>query len=395
VDINGSLTDVTMMSGYSAPEINSFVLFARRKYHVVSNLNASWGSNFSSFLEISQQMRTFGWHEQPNDPNHSFQFPNGRKDWLDFRTRELKNFLDTLCLVTKKINRKFRFGLQFGSFYDNLLTLRGFCDPTPLLEKVDFFITDEIAEYKPNFDFAANYSRSLARYWNWKNRHGPKNEIQFATETNWPSYGFDEQHPKGYTPDALCRNWTIQLETFYQNGASAHFVSLWGTMEAILYHFADSIKSGFYMRPDQYLAWSETLSHYRYVRAPISPKRAVYFACQQTVQTGKEDDRFTYTFGEQVGVDTGSVDTATGYKILPFYEFPFTRFTKPPIDSTTDHTQTPEFYDIVTDYIIETSPEYLSTQYNELYLTPSSSRVWEKASRNLKGKALRKLKIKR
>lgn len=390
VEVNGQLTHTTMMSGYSAPEINAFVHYLRKRYGRLSRLNTSWGSAFTSFQDIGRRMRRFGWHEQPYDPNHSFQFPDGRKDWLDFRSAELKNYFDTLRTITKNANRRFRFGLQFGSFYDRLLVFRGFYDPTPLLEKVDFFITDEIAEYRPNFEFAANYSRSLARYWNWRNRRN-NNPIGFATESNWPSYGFDEQHPKGYPPDALCRNWTAQLETFHRHGASAHFVSLWGTKEALMYHFADSIKSGSYMRPDQYLEWSRTLARHTYVATPDSPRTAVHLGPQLAFRKNQPGDTHVFTYGENAGVDSANVQD--GFKVLHFSEFPFAQQSAPITPSGTAETSSATAFDIVTDYVIEKSPEFLATHYDELHMTRSSQHITSTASRNLESRTLRNLKI--
>ncbi|MCW5897155.1 MAG: beta-galactosidase [Bacteroidetes bacterium] len=392
VEVNGKLTDVTMMSGYSAHEINAFISYVRKKYRQLGTLNRAWGSAFVSFQDIGRQMRRFGWHEQPHDPNHSFRFPEGRKDWLDFRTLELKNYFDTLCTITKTANRRFRFGLQFGSFYDRLLIFRGFYDPTPLLEKVDFFITDEIAEYRPNFEFAANYSRTLARYWNWKNRRG-NNPVGFATESNWPSYGFDEQHPKGYPAEALCKNWGAQLETFHRNGASAHFVSLWGTMEAIMYHFADSIKSGFYMRPDQYLEWSRTLARHKHVATPEAARTALHLGPEQALKAKDSADTRVFTFGESAGIDPATEGAKDGHKVLHFYQFPFAKQAAPSTSTEAEEDRSVDAFDIVTDYIIEKSPEFLATYYDELQLTRSSRHMTKAASRSLQSRALRNLRI--
>ena len=371
-------TDVTMMSGYSRPEIHAFARFLENKYETVQKLNTAWASTFSSIPQVRNEMKFFGWHQLSNDPEVAFRFPVGRQDWIDFRATELKKFLDTLRDVSYKVAKRFPFGLQFGCFYDNIIQFRGFYDPTPLLEKADMFITDEPAEYFPNFGFAANYSRTIARFWNWKNRQTLKRQVTFAVETNWPGYGSDPQHHKGYTPEALSRIWAAQLRTFYQKGASALFISHWGTTDlAVPNHITDSIKSGAYMGSDQYLVWSRTLARFAIPVLQVEHPNAIHVGCRQALVVGEGDNRHLYSFGDKIGVDTGRVDFYKGYKELPFYRFPFRNFS---LSGTEFSIDSSESYDVVTDYMIEASPEFARKQYKRIFLTPSSVYATRKAS---------------
>ena len=172
------------LTGYSVPEIEEFMVFLNNRYGSVENLNETWGDG-ASFGGINSNdivIQGYKWEIIRDDPNDYYLYEPGRRDFLDFRTKELKDFIDGCA--TRAHNGNFNLGVQFGSLYDWIIEFRGFYDPTSLIENVDYVITDEILEYEPNFTFAADYSRSLCSFWE---RQGPaKKKIKFATETNWP-----------------------------------------------------------------------------------------------------------------------------------------------------------------------------------------------------------------
>ena len=214
-----------VLSGFSNPEIEAFIEFLKNKYVSINQLNESWGEGaaFKKFDKKEILIQKYNWDgiKTDKDSPDYYLYETGRKDFLDFRTDELKKFIDICSSIVNKAG--FKFGVQFGSMYDGLVEFRGFYDPTPLIQDADMLITDEILEYYPNFEFSANFSRSLCKYWTWRN--DSKRRKRFATETNWPGYA-------DHKPEDLIKYWSLQLRTFYQQGASCLFISHWGTVDS-------------------------------------------------------------------------------------------------------------------------------------------------------------------
>ena len=51
----------------------------------------------------------------------------------------------------------FKIGLQIGSIYDDVIIRRGWFEITPLIENVDAVHVADIATYRKNFKFGADY----------------------------------------------------------------------------------------------------------------------------------------------------------------------------------------------------------------------------------------------
>ena len=261
------------LSGYSEIEQDAFIKYLEDKYLTVSNLNAAWGTSFTSINRAEIKIKEYGWE----NIEEKYICSEGRKDFIDFLTSQLKNFIDTCASIVHSANKNFKIGVQLGSVYDTGIEFGAFYDVTPLLEKVDMVICDDVAEYQPNFNFAADYLRSICNYWNWKrgNYLGPLN---FATETNWPGYNH-------IIPDTLVKYWQIQLQSYYDRGASTLFISHWGTIDLDVtwlpdkplsdsdpyLHFTigdliinnELTSDGPYIQSQAYLKWKNTLNHYR------------------------------------------------------------------------------------------------------------------------------------
>ena len=163
-------TDQSILTGFSKPEILAFIEFLKNKYITIENLNRSWGedADFTDFTSKQIQIQKYNWDGIKSDSTAEdyYKYEKGRKDFLDFRREELKKFIDDCSNIVRKAG--YKIGVQFGSIYDGLVEFRGFYDPTPLIENMDQIITDDILEYYPNFNFSADYSRSLCKYWSWK-----------------------------------------------------------------------------------------------------------------------------------------------------------------------------------------------------------------------------------
>lgn len=347
------------LTGFSKPEIAAFMKFLKKRYGTIKSLNCVWGNgaSFTKFDSSQIKIREYNWNgikSNPKSPDY-YKFENGRKDFLDFRTNELKKFIDDCSKIVKKGG--FNFGVQFGSIYDGLIEFRGFYDPTSLIENSDMVITDDILEYYPNFAFSADYARSICKYWDWKKKN--KRRKIFATESNWPGYG-------DHIPEDLINFWSLQLRTFYEKGASCLFISHWGTVGGPNNIAEKVLNNSFAIH---YRAWRDTLIKYRSspVRI-IKNSDAFHLACEQglisknEVNPNKSDEHaFIHNEGFIVGVINGK----------NIIEFPLNRFTKQ------KERNTKNFYnhsnrDFVTSFMIEKSPDYIKKNYKHSYLTATS-----------------------
>ncbi len=350
--------DSAEMSGYGRPEQEAFVKFLQAKYNNDSNqLNRAWvdGANFGDISAAQIKIADYKWHRQ-QPLGVSYVYPRGRKDWMDFKTGALKEFLDELAGLTKTV--KFKFGLQFGSFYGNDIVYRGFYDPTVLLEKADFVITDDVVEYEPNFKFSADYSRSLGRFWDWKNSRPAGDKIKFATEANWPEYN-------GHSPLILTEYWNRQLRAFYERGGAALFVSHWGTSDiAEAANVVARLKDG--KLRQQYPRWAAILKTMK--GAPLqnlAPLNATHLSCEQALYfrgdsglSGSTD--YFYNNGFPVG------------KNPTRYEFPLFRFFKSRIADRRGTAAYEQKRDVITNYMLVNSPAYVTANYRQFHLTATS-----------------------
>lgn len=346
------------LSGFSRPEIYGFMQFLKEKYHSIDSLDRSWGegARFTDFDSSQIKIRNYNWNGLKYNPSASdyYKFENGRKDFLDFRRGELKKFIDDCSIIVRKAG--FRFGAQFGSIYDSLVEFRGFYDPTPLIENVDELITDDILEYYPNYGFSADYSRSLCKYWMWKNRS--KKKICFATEINWPGYA-------EHSPENLIKYWALQLRTFYEKGASCLFVSHWGTLDSPN-EVPVKVLSGVLL-PD-YKAWQDTLSKFQNAPVKIVRSKLAYnLACEQGLCYQKKispDNSGSYDFIHNEGLIVSNI---SGKNIL---EFPLNRYSK--LTKVNEKIISAKNFDYVTGYMIQNSPKYIKKNYKKFYLNETS-----------------------
>lgn len=187
------------MCGFSSTELSLFREYLLRKYQNLATVNAKWGTNFINIDDIDP--KSYYWNDTTNANDT---YPRGRIDWLNFRTSVLKNFIDTCAYITKE-RWRFHMILQLGSTYDNQIENRGWVDPTSLMEKPDLLMVGEIASYKHNFWFSADYSRSICKFWG-------DSSHKFGTETNWPDFD-------GRPSEELCEIWGRQLDKFFCKGA--------------------------------------------------------------------------------------------------------------------------------------------------------------------------------
>ncbi len=348
-----------ILTGFSRPEIAAFMKFLENKYGSINALNESWGdgARFNNFDSDQIRIRTYNWDgikTEPQKPNY-YKYANGRTDFLDFRREELKKFIDDCSLIVKK--RGFNFGVQFGSIYDGLIEFRGFYDPTPLIEKVDQFITDDILEYYPNFPFSADYARSLSKYWTWKNK--AKKRISFATESNWPGYA-------EHNPEDLIKYWSLQLRTFYEKGASCLFISQWGTVGGPN-NVSEKVLANSFVH--DYSAWRDTLKKFQ--NAPIkivTNDYAFQLACEQGLNYRKDSNQKKSNIPSYIHNNGFVVGDISGKNII---EFPLNRFSKLKSEKEGNKNYDNKG-DFVTNYMLQQSQNYVKKSYKKFYLTGTS-----------------------
>lgn len=359
------------LTGFSKPEISAFMNYLKSKYNNIEALNAVWGSNFKSIDTTQIKIKDYNWDYIKTDTLSSnyYKYVSGRKDFLDFRRQELTGFINNCSKIVRKGG--FKFGIQLSCIYDTGLEFNGFYDPTPLLQNVDYFITDDVVEYYPNLDFSADYSRSLCKYWEWFRKDSSK--ISFATETDWPGYN-------GHTPKNLTTYWSKQLYSFYSRGASALFISGWGSeWDGV----ANEVIKG---TLKNYENWADTLKkHHESVIKNIVNQNAVHLGCEQGLYLRRETP---FDYIHNIGKVVYTLD---GKNV---FEFPLYEFSKPLEPYINQHN---EYYrghgDFVTNYMIEKSPEYLF-HYKNLELTATSVFISDSAYSNiLKNNAYSKYQI--
>ncbi len=384
------------LSGYSEHDQNAFIQYLNNKYkNDVANLNNVWGSTFSGINRSNINIKNYDWQ---NLKDNYGSFPKGRKDFIDFLSSQLKRFIDTSASIVH--NKNFKIGVQLGSVYDGHIEFGAFYEVAPLLEKVDVVFCDEIVEYKPNFNFAADYLRSVCNYWNWKrikegSTLGPLN---FGTETNWPGYNH-------ITPDSLVKNWQVNLQSYYDRGASTLSISHWGTidMEVPWYtnnsltepdiHFIigsliinnELTNNGPYIRSLEYIKWKNTLNNFKTLTVKTIPfsNAAVHLSPVMALYsrtTGPNYTRHSHNIQDSVSYFPTFDGRTNSYRKV--FEFPLYKFIKPR-DVYSGNTYYNENCDIITDYMLERSPDYFKEKYNTLLLTGSSYYISDLAYKNI------------
>jgi hypothetical protein len=365
------------LSGYSENDQHAFIQYLKNKYkNDVANLNTVWGSTFSTIDRNTITIKNYDWQNIHDVYRY---FPNGRKDFIDFLTSQLKSFIDTCASIVHANN--FKIGVQFGSVYDGSIEFKAFYDVTPLLENADMVFCDDIVEYRPNFNFAADYLRSVCNYWNWKRvQEGSSiGHLDFGTETNWPGYHYIQ-------PDSLVNNWIVHLQSYYNRGATTLSLSHWGTADVVVPWYSDTSKpspdlnfyigqliinnelthNGPYMRDTIYNKWTRTLNAFKTYSVRIIPLStvAVHLSPVMTlysITTGPRYTQHRHNLPDSVSYFPTSDGKNSGYsKVWAFPLYEFAKQQQPNSNNTFYN----ENCDIMTDYMLERSPDYFKEKYN-------------------------------
>lgn len=384
------------LSGYSEHDQNAFIQYLNNKYkNDVANLNNIWGSTFSGINRSNINIKNYDWQNLKDI--YSF-FPKGRKDFIDFLSGQLKSFIDTCASIVH--NKNFKMGVQLGSVYDGHIEFGAFYEVAPLLEKVDVVFCDEIAEYRPNFNFAADYLRSVCNYWNWKrNKEGSTlGSLNFGPETNWPGYNH-------ITPDSLVKNWQVTLQSYYDRGASILSISHWGTIDMVVPWYSNNsltepdihfiigdliitnelTNNGPYIRSSEYIQWKNTLNNFKSLTVKTLPfsNSAIHLNPVMSLYsrtTGLEYTRHSHNLQDSVGYLPTWDGKNSDHKDI--WEFPLYKFIKPraPYSNNTYYNENCDF---ITDFMLEKSPEYFKEKYNTILLGGSSYFISDIAYNNL------------
>lgn len=322
------------MCGYSSYENEEFINYLKNKYsNSLSSLNERWNpeNEFKDFISWSEiAPGTFNWHTYENS---DYKYPNGRVDWINFRTEQLTSFINSLSDIISDFG--FEMGVQVGSIYDDLMERRGWVDPTRLFEKANSIHVADIYQFSGNFDFGAEYLKSICKFWTLTNNM-VSSLVRFSTETNWPNFNSKD-------PFFLSIHWKEQLESYYNEGASEHYIVGWDITPEEL----DRLKS-------LYQPWRSTLVGY-------SNREAVTKESNVAVHLGVEQVFYNH--------NTKSFWNNT-FKLNDFITSQYNSIPKLEIFNGKK--------DIITNYMIEKNPNFL-VNYDEIFFAKDNGYITEKA----------------
>jgi len=217
------------MAGYSKYDVISFYNYLAEIYpepNGLDSLIACWGPANGApriqFIEDVDPSR-YDWDVDSNT-FHQYQYPGGRLDFLNFRFKKLKGVIDLFSEAIKEVEANYpvdkylSLAIQIGSIYDYHLEYRGFLDATALLENVDALRLADIPGYSDYFKFSADYARSITNYW--ESMSG--RNYGFSSETNNP---VKKEHR------TISKKWCDQIDAFFYKGADCHIVANWGNLD--------------------------------------------------------------------------------------------------------------------------------------------------------------------
>ncbi len=361
-------TETLKMVGFSVVEKDSFRSFLKNKYDDdIAALRAKWGlpTSFDDWDEIDPA--TFNWHLIDTS---GVLYLSGRVDWMDFRTSELKRIIDDFASHIHAAG--FRMGLQLGSIYDDdWLEYRGWYDPTPLVENVDAVRVADVPPYLDNFDFAADYLRSICRFWTVTNGR-QSDPITFSTETNGYCY---------VNPGCEVNDWIAQLEAYYSKGSDSHFVMHWPEVGRYSQALTDTDIV------NQYKDWIDTLDYYTHRPKPSAPTstKGVHLGCEFLL-FGHEGPSTREALCELQDSCKWDQDGYDGDPIVDPLIYKKFETCKSVLADGELYSPTYTYEsgnDIVTNYMIARNPTYCMNAYSSLYFAKSSQYISEAAYKNL------------
>ncbi len=236
------------LTGYSPLEIRAFQVYLKEKYDTVDSLEKAWNivpHTLTDFADIDP--RQYNWHNT-DISYEAYQYPLGRVEWLNFKYLQLLAVANRFAHITQtEGDGLFKMGVQLGSIYDFRLDFRGFIDPSAFLEHAHSFRIADISTYLDYFGFGADYVRSIANYWDWKNGHtNPLDRKGFSSDTNWHLFGVSRTSLFGPTnwvykfgATQLARDWAKQVTEYYNRGADIHMNFGWGNVQDLENFFVD------------------------------------------------------------------------------------------------------------------------------------------------------------
>lgn len=447
--LNGTALSDTVRSeecsGYSIPELDAFRIFLQGRYGgLISNLNAKWCPSspdptpFSDFNGIITGMKAisssnWNWQSPISKQIHDYvivKYPAGRKDWLDFKTNELRKLLKSfadIIRINKIINgtpsiEKYKFGLQFSGFTGNVIERAGRYDPVPILDymqdKLDLFIEDNTPRGRPGFEFVSNLMRSIAKYLSYRqNRFS--NPVAFGTETNWLDFDREKVTPPPYWADSLASAWNAQVSASHDFGGSTMFISHWGTEE---FPLVRNMITGDTALP-RYAKWQTDLQGYRNFTlnsifsntfnpnneaAHISFLQGLYrrrggdFVRNTNIYSNLNihtetydfpDYEYDYNYGERVDINLAYILTSI-YPLEKFY-YPSDEYKTNTVYQYYSYSNKKQLLkaDILTDYMCENpscngSPLYYIQMHGAIFWTAASYYLSQNAYSNLKNPSI-------
>jgi hypothetical protein len=125
---------------YSPVAIAKFSNWLQTKYASINSLNVAWRSNFSDFNSVMP----------PSDWNTIWGGVGGM-DWYNFRHYMRKQALASFAATIHGISSSLRYGIQFGSTFDNSSDARGTINFPDLIAGADVVENDDAPSYNHSY----------------------------------------------------------------------------------------------------------------------------------------------------------------------------------------------------------------------------------------------------
>jgi len=375
-------------TGFSIGERRSFKFYLIQRYaNNINKLNEKWGTYFSSFDQIESQMINWNWHSIGDYGNGylTITYPKGKKEWVDFKTETLRQFHNKLASIAHETNYNFKYGIQLAPIYLNGAEDRGYYDPTSIFEEADFIIAADGPQMDLNHNWIADVTRSIANYWSFEKNKTLDDKVKFATELSWMDYniinGYDvdgttwTSSQKTTGADSLTFYYTNLMNSFYNKGASAIFLSHWGNDE--MTWVSDYVEAG--TEINRYSIWRTNLGNKKNQSIQSITNDVVYhisFVQGLYIRNTGYDSLDNYAHNEGKGVYGPNTESMPN--VVPRYIYPLMKYSSrlPNYISNNAYNGSGDF---LTNFMVRNDYTFFSSYYTSrnsnigIYLTGTSN----------------------
>jgi hypothetical protein len=195
---------------YSPVAISKFRQWIQARYHSIDSLNVAWRTSFSDFNSVTP----------PSDWSTLWDDVRGM-EWYNFRHFMMKQAVTSFAATVHGISPSLRYGIQFGSTFDDASDVEGTTDFPDLIADADIVENDDAPGYNHS------YSMDLLR------ANSPNkwiaNEIDGPTVTQYPDVDYLLQATQSFDHGATF----VSVSNWDQRDLANHR-SLWSNIASLL-----------------------------------------------------------------------------------------------------------------------------------------------------------------